>query len=256
MRKSNGVQLGRLVVRAVAGSEQNPKPHFLEALHLLAFYHAWSGRKHGQSLRQVASEIFEGCFRLGLANRLAAEFPSDWPLVRKKDAHPENWLRVSSGRITMLDFDASRPCPLLLDAVQLIDDYPLIAVNTSGWQERLEMVRCYLQQLEDLGFVHGTNTQTVERAYAALLTFRCAFGLRQQSQAHHGALERDSMSALKAIRARIEHYKSVLGFLTQYATSATVREITATLLEDPLPRKQTKRKPIVGLDGQLPEAFI
>jgi tetratricopeptide (TPR) repeat protein len=255
MRKSNGVQLGRLVIRAVTGSGQNPKPHFLEALHFLAFYHAWNGRKDGQSPRRVASDIFEGCFRPEHANRLAAEFPSDWPLVRKKDAHPENWLRESSGRITMLDFDASRPCPLLLDAVQLIDDYPLIAADTSGWQERLEMVRSYLHQLEELGFAHGTNTHMIERAYSALVTLRCAFGLRQQTQTHRSALERDSMSALKAISLRIEHYRKLLEFLNRNATSVVVREIAAIVLEGSLPKKQTKRKPIAGLDAQAPDAF-
>jgi tetratricopeptide (TPR) repeat protein len=255
MRKSNGVQLGRLVIRAVTGSGQNPKPYFLEALRFLAFYHAWNGRIHGDSIRHVASALFKGCIPFGLANRLAAEFPSDWPLVRKKDAHPENWLRESSGRITMLDFDASRPCPLFLDTVQLIDDYPLIATDTSGWQERLEMVRGYLQQLEELEFAHGTSAQTVERAYAALVVFRCAFGLRQQRQAHHGALERDSMSALKAISLRIEHYRKLLELLNRHATSAAVREIAATVLEEALPKKQTKRKPIASLDAQAPEAF-
>ncbi|MGC3990806.1 MAG: hypothetical protein QM796_14220 [Chthoniobacteraceae bacterium] len=68
MRKSSGVQLGRLVIRAIAGDGQNPKQHFGEALRFLAFYHAWNGRKGGGSPRQVASEIFKGCFRPETAN--------------------------------------------------------------------------------------------------------------------------------------------------------------------------------------------
>jgi hypothetical protein len=155
----------------------------------------------------------------------------------------------------MLDFDASRPCPLLLDAAQLIDDYPLIAADSSGWQDRLEMVCGYLQQLEELGFAHGTNTRTVEHAYSALVTFRCAFGLRQQRQAHRGALERDSMSALKAIALRTEHYKNLLEWLNRNATNAVIREIATSLLEEASPKKRTKRQPIVDLDAQAPEAF-
>ncbi|MGC3990807.1 MAG: hypothetical protein QM796_14225 [Chthoniobacteraceae bacterium] len=155
----------------------------------------------------------------------------------------------------MLDFDASRPCPLFLDAVQLIDDYPLIVADASGWQERLEMVRDYLVQLEELGFAHGTNPQTLERAYAALVIFRCAFGLRQQTHAHRMALGRDSISALKAISLRLEHYRKILEFLSRNAASAVVREIAGTILEESRPKKTTIRKSATGLDGQAPEAF-
>lgn len=229
MRKANGMQLGRLVIQHRLGGRANPKSHFVEALNYLAFFHAWSGRKNGPPVRKLMTEAFGKLMNSSLAVRLAGELPTNWPIVRKKDAHPENWLRGAAGRVIMLDFEATSACPLLLDVVQLVDDYPLVSTDASGWQERLEVAWRYLQQLEGLGYVHGVNPQSVDRAYAALATYRCVFGLRLENREHRDALKRDSMSALKAIRTRTEHYRGLLDFLSRSAPSEAIKGIAATL---------------------------
>ncbi|MCI0626135.1 MAG: aminoglycoside phosphotransferase family protein [Acidobacteria bacterium] len=255
MRKANGAQLGRLVIQHIYGRRSNPKPHFVEALHYLAYFHAWNDRRTGPAVRHILTDTFQQFMDISLARRLAAEFPPDWPLVRKKDAHPENWLLERSGKIIMLDFEATSPCPLLLDAVQLLDDYPLLGGDGSGWQERIEMVSRYLQQLEELGYMHDLNAQMVERAYAALATFRCAFGLRHQHREHENALSRDSMSALKAIRTRVEHYRNLLGYLSRSAPGETIRQIAGAMLEVASKKTTTVRRPRGDSDEQQPEAF-
>jgi hypothetical protein len=254
MRKANGVQLGRLVIQQFFGGKPSPKHHFIEALQYLAHFHAWSGRKTGRPVRKMLVESFGKVMSLSLANRLASEVPTDWPLVRKKDAHPENWLRGASGEIIMLDFEAMSPCPLLLDVVQ-IDDYPLVTPDGSGWQERLEMVGGYFQQLGKLGYLYGMNPQIVERAFATLVTFRCAFGLHHQHRRDQNALERDSISGLRVNRVRAEHYRALLGFLHCSGPSENVRELAGAVLQDLSQTLANAGHGRTGEDGKRPEAF-
>jgi len=46
-----------------------------------------------------------------MRRRLFAVIPKGLPMLLKKDAHPENWLVGSRGRIVMLDLEASAKRP-------------------------------------------------------------------------------------------------------------------------------------------------
>jgi tetratricopeptide (TPR) repeat protein len=256
MRKSVGTQLGQLIIRRQFDNGDDPKSSFLDALEFLACFHAWSGVQDDQNVQRILKELFRDCLNETEAGRLAREIPDNWAVVRKKDAHPENWLLGTGGKIIMLDFEAAKRCPLLLDVVQLIDDYPLLKPDSSGWGERLQMVARYLRWLKDLGLsLPAFSTEMIGQVFAALATYRCAYGLSQQKQKYEKALARDSMSTLRAIGLRSEHYKKMLGFLSHHAPSAVVREVAKTFLQDTFKTSKPKRRTIAGLDEQAPEAF-
>ena len=126
-----------------------------------------------------------------------------------KGAHPEKWPCGAAGRVTLPNFKPTSGCP------------QRASCEVSGWQGRLEMAWHYLWPL--------VNPQPVERAYSALVPFRCALGLGLQHRAHLDALQEDSMSTLKANGVRTKHDPGLLDFLRRSASSQANKRIADTL---------------------------
>lgn len=112
---------------------------------------AWKPLK--DQLTLWAKTILHRDEALRLVDLFRESFPKDLPIVRKRDAHPSNWIIDSSARIVAIDFEASDWVPSGLDVVQLIEDGALYPWNLEGWEERLALLSDYFvainHQIED-----------------------------------------------------------------------------------------------------------
>jgi len=144
------------------------------------------------------------------------------PFARKKDAHPENWLVSKAGKVIMIDLEAQRSQPCLLDVVQLLDDYPVFPPDSMGWQKRMRACGQYWESL----FETAPPVALIEKAYAALAILRCAFGL---SYCAREAGRRAASSALRSLTLRRNHFDDLLHFLETEGCSEDVKLASAIL---------------------------
>jgi hypothetical protein len=230
MRKARGRQLGYLVIEWRKGRSSDPLPYFTDALRFLAHFRAWGAAKWGvrgakhRHIRNIFSPSFkeESIKAIGLATG------TNPLLFVKKDAHPENWLVTDAGAVLMLDFEASKPCPILLDVAQLLEDYPLLACDAEGWNQRLELISEYLEILAGFGVKWGATAADCNAWYGALTVARCAFSLRRFDSISRQPSGSFSSSALRAVEWRRAHHRELLRFLSNSSSSPVVR---ATALE-------------------------
>lgn len=206
------------------------EPAVEAALEYLGHFHAWAdgGPTEPRSMNGLA-EPFSGYVRkLGLDRASASDLQRTFhrliqmklPFARKKDAHPENWLVSEQGKIVMIDLEATRPIPCLLDVVQLLDDYPVFRPDAPGWQRRIALCQDYWRRL----FGIEGETGLIQSAYEALAVFRCAFGI---TYCANKASEEQASSALQALGLRRNHYLELLHFLEEEAHSDLSRKCAA-----------------------------
>lgn len=214
------------------GTGYQGQEYVIRALECLALFHRWAAT---DSITMASNANLRKAFasyvkNLGAAtadvSRLAGDFASllpNLPIVRKCDAHPENWLVQPNGRIIMIDLEATSRIPCLLDVAQLLDDYPVFAVNPSGWKLRLDLCRDYW--LNVTGAMPAP--QVIELGYSTLVIFRSVFGLQFCTREK---ARRNASSALGALDQRIGHYQRLLTFIAKRGLSARVRELAAEVL--------------------------
>ena len=173
MRRSQGEQLGRVALDRSTSS--NARTAYTRAVAFLAYFHSWRGKPQAvglndyicrdrmirQSLRFWQVAKFRNYNQLQRA--LASIIPRETPILRKKDAHPENWLVNDDDNIVMLDLEASGSSPFLFELVQLLDDYPLLEADPEGWRERLAICEQYVDQLDRLGLDLGLGPAASKR---------------------------------------------------------------------------------------------
>jgi tetratricopeptide (TPR) repeat protein len=231
MRRARGIQLGRLILRAQTSGE--PAIRSVErALTYLAAYHAW-----GQAIRGETLGSLEHFVRMYLKDEFQippSSIPSTThtllknlgalPETLKKDAHPENWLIDDRGNLSMIDFESSKPLPVLFEVAQLLDDYPLLPVDLAGWQLRRAMCRQYLTAKNGVSATR-IDDETVDAVYGIFVSLRCAVGLRSTSRKSKVA----SSGSLRARAARAQHYRELLSWLSIHHSKPGVQEFARLL---------------------------
>ncbi len=229
MERARGDGLGSQICGA-DGHGYSGEPSVEAALEYLGHFHAWAdgGPTEPRSMN-LLSEPFAGYVRkLSLDPDRATDLQRGFrrlaqmklPFARKKDAHPENWMVTEQGKVVMIDLEATRAMPNLLDVVQLLDDYPVFRADASGWQRRMALCHDYWRQL----FGVAPDTSQIQLAYEALAVFRCAFGVTYCARE---ASEQQASSALHVLNLRRDHYQELLEFIEQEAHSDLSRECAA-----------------------------
>jgi hypothetical protein len=229
MERARGDGLNKLICGAERRGYQGESAVEV-ALEYLGHYHAWAngGPTDPRSMNGLAA-TFSGYVRnLNLDRASATDLQRAFyeltqmklPFVRKKDAHPENWLVSESGKIVMIDLEASSPCPCLLDVVQLLDDYPVLPADASGWRRRMALCEEYWRSL----FGVEPEAGQIQSAYEILAVFRCAFGITYCARE---AGKQQASSALEALGLRRDHYLELLHFLEREAHSELSRKAAA-----------------------------
>jgi len=231
------------------------EPAVEAALEYLGHFHAWAdkGPTAPRSMSGLA-EPFSGYVRkLSLDRASAVDLQHAFqrlvqkklPFARKKDAHPENWLVSENGKIVMIDLEATRPIPCLLDVVQLLDDYPVFRADAAGWKLRMALCHDYWRRL----FGVEAETSQLQSAYEVLAVFRCAFGITYCASK---ASEQQASSSLQALGLRRNHYLELLHFLEREGQSELSRKCAALLRRGaleaapPASRAPEPRSPILA----------
>lgn len=123
---------------------------------LLAMFHRVAGNPPaGKSawrplkayLKMWSKTLFDAQQAANFVDSLHIHFPSDLPLVRKRDGHASNWIVDPAGRIVAIDFESSEFVPIGYDIAQLIEDNALVPANPEGWHRRLSIMRRYLDRM-------------------------------------------------------------------------------------------------------------
>jgi tetratricopeptide (TPR) repeat protein len=233
MRKSQGHELGRLVINWRKNKGSNPWQHFRDALQFLAYFHGWAC---AFSNSKVASHrdlmaLFGRFVARSAVKTLILESPSNVPMLLKKDAHPENWLLSESGEIVMLDFESSTFLPLGVDVAQLLEDYPLLNNDYEGWKMRLDLLAEYLEKLRRFGMEWTVSAFDLSHWYSVLALSRCEFGLRRLANISRQRPGSISSSALRASEWRAAHLRELLRFLSNSNASAAVRACATEILQ-------------------------
>jgi hypothetical protein len=219
MERAPGVQLGRVLVGPGKRGYDHDGSGLTAAVDYLATYHDWCGRQPESitSAREfVACEFVETLIKLGspreeaeaAATELIALIPPDLPAFAKKDAHPENWLVAPNGKIVMIDLESSRPLPALFELVQLIDDYPALAFDRTGWEKRHELAARYWKSCVGDPLDH----EEAARVYHAFLAVRAAMGYCRWRK---GSARTGSSSALQLLHLRADHHSAAARFLIE-----------------------------------------
>jgi hypothetical protein len=231
MRRARGEQLGQ-------SSMNSPKSPttiqaYQHALKFLAYYHAWGVERMGMgvfsktniaSLVLKTTRFFKSCGisienRNKLSRAIQSLIPPNLPSLIKKDAHPENWLIDANENIVMLDLETQTFCPLFLELVQLLDDYPLLEVTFNGWQTRMGLCKTYIEALLSLKVDTTEYIKLLPDAYEAFALLRTSFGLaRNKTKARWS-----SSSAVREASIRNSHYLQIIRFLSETSTNSNIR---------------------------------
>ncbi len=231
MERESGRDLGRYIFKdspsGYAGSEL-----VMKSLDYPRIYHDWCGIKwdDGNALARNTLERFKGNLAR-IANIEAPQkiakgwfdlLPSDLPVSRKKDAHPENWIVDRRSRIVMIDLEASKPEIVFRDISQLIDDYPVFANTKEGWDQRLGLVKHYC----DEAGLDEIDAEERERAFTAFAIKRAAFGFTFVPSKMQDA---KSSAGRKRLHARRRHYVGLVRFLATNSRFAEARFVAQQL---------------------------
>ncbi len=116
-----------------------------DAIELLAIFHSVAGSVPNQSAWKALKDPLKMWSRSLFARDVADKFveemrrllPANLPLVRKRDAHADNWLVDAAGRVAAIDLESTGFLPLGHDLVQLLEDVPLVEISAAGWALRM-----------------------------------------------------------------------------------------------------------------------
>jgi len=242
MRRAAGRQLGALTLDALAGRREPPLREYRLAIDALALFHAHT--LANARPRRGAQSAWRRWLRMGMAEdlrrdrasepaiaeideMLAAAAPPRPLLLPRRDAHPENWLVDERGNVVLLDVESRAPQAIVYEVVQLLDDYPLIAPDVDGMEERLQLVGRYVDALRRHGVPieephdgrTGYEVYAIRRAVFAL-THRPG-GVRSQYT---------SSSSLRAWSLRQAHAVALLRHLAAAAHSPDSRRLAGAVL--------------------------
>ena len=234
MRRAKGFQMGQLAIRAAKAGVKPDTRALKAAVRCLAAYHAWGTleRPGTTSLHKFMKEEAKGHLA-DIVRALPATTVQllarigNVPAVRKKDAHPENWLVDEGGRLVMIDFESSKGQPALYDTALLLDDYPFLPIDSAGWMERMAQCQEYFETLQSLAapMPAALRNETAD-LYGVCLAFRC--GVNVQRLRFPSDEERAS-SATRAGRFRRAHAEGLLRYLVAEHASAGVRDLAVAI---------------------------
>lgn len=140
------------------------------------------------------------------------------PAVLKKDAHAENWIIDSSGKITMIDLEAVSRQPVFADLSQLFDDYPAFPNSPKGWREREQVATNYLLSLD------SNILQCIE--LRPMLELMAIWRIVMMRQVLFGkAKGAGSESSLKSIKMRERHLNSTLQYLRENSSTRSIQDL-------------------------------
>jgi hypothetical protein len=212
MRRVNGQVLGTIAVDDTADPGEVHQA-YLRCAEALAHFHVWScssvqGAKRS-GLEGLLSSLQDSCAYLDLPQAMSRQVidhfrllvPSDLPQVRKKDAHPENWIISGNGDVFVIDFESSTYLPLLFELVLLIEDYPAFTVG--DWQSRLPLVSAYGSILSEHEPSYEEFLDVSQDTYNAFALLVSINGLARYSRR---ARKMHSTSARRYLGLRVDHY--------------------------------------------------
>ncbi len=238
MRRATGFHLGRLAARARLLGQDPPLAEFRRALGYLAAFHAWGETAIGLRRCTLTSFVYNTLAEV-LGHKIQEIEPStkelleqagSIPLFVKKDAHPENWLIDDHNNLAMIDFESRKPLPVLFEAVQLLDDYPVVSADSEGWTTRMTMCSEYLASYSGLKRDESPlDVRSVDVLYGCFAVIRCAFGIKR---AGRKSTVSTSSSTLRAKGTRLDHYRDLLDFLANDHAQLGLRRLAVAVQSD------------------------
>lgn len=237
MAREKGQTLGDAVTEHLLEGKNDKAYSLLNlAIRFLATFHAWRsktyvGRKVGSSWTSLIQNSVhlpeEDAVVIGRESiTIDRLFPTSSMLLPKKDAHPENWLVNEKGKLVMLDLESTGWRPAIFEVAQLLDDYALIPVTDSGFEQRLALVGIYSSEMKRQGVPLVANEGQIESLYAISWSARAAFGLgycRRQNRVEFS-------TAQKRLADRTKHYLTSLEFIKQRFSGDQIGVLAAALL--------------------------
>ena len=203
----------------------------------LALYHEWRGAAPAGAQTAVLKAEEERTLRY--LEELGWDGPPSiihdlWapayqlPFLGKKDAHANNWLVPDSGSaswIAMIDLESESWLPCLLEAVQLLEDFPVLPLDTTGWQQRLQLMEHYLSCLPPSLVPASTQTdaKSLRQIYESFALTRAVFLLKYLSK------KSKTDGSVINTSARTQHGVQLLRALTASPTLA-VSTLSTSLL--------------------------
>lgn len=234
MRRAKGFQLGQLAIRAAKAGTTPDTRALRVAACCLAAYHAWGTRERpgtaslrGFMMQEAKGRLVEVVRALPVTTAQLLTRIGAVPAVRKKDAHPENWLVDEDGRLVMIDFESSKGQPVLYDMALLLDDYPFLPIDRAGWFERMARCHEYIDTLRVLSAtIPDTLRDEVADMYGVCVAFRCAVNVQRL---RYPSDDDRASSSTRAGRLRRAHAEGLLGFLAAEHASEGVRDFAGAL---------------------------
>lgn len=175
------------------------------------------------TFRDAASSLTNMKVGDGAARLLATLLTSDSQLA-KKDSHAGNWIwSTASGGLIMLDFEGSTTRPAMLELATLLDDLPLIGLESSGWDTRLELAHHYLASLPTAYRPAAGELRPRLEAYALHVAVT---GLARLKRRGWGTSSRGTRHA----RFQHDHYRGLAISLARAAENEEVRRAAELIL--------------------------
>jgi tetratricopeptide (TPR) repeat protein len=235
MRRARGYHLGRLAIRAAKAGAEPPRKEFRSALSYLAAFHAWADSERPlppvRPLSFVTLSVQDSAalrnVQLPESTKSLLRDLNPVPQSRKKDAHPENWLIDDRGHLSMIDFESNRPLPVIFEAVQLLDDYPVLAIDSGGWIERLEFCQDYIAARNQLITpVIAIDPEVQNVLYGAFAVVRSGIGIQRRP----ATTSDKTSSPLRSHATRIAHHHKLLAWLETDHPTQGIRDFAAAAL--------------------------
>lgn len=232
MRRAQGPTLGALPDRV---DEAAVVEQLESAVRYLAAFCSWARQESDlpaslpvKRIKRMSSALFDRGRRLGLTQSTAHRVAQGlgraievMPAVAKKDAHAANWLLTPDGGLVALDLESTTTVPLLWEVAQLLDDYPFLAADGAGWQQRLRLCEAHLDELARRGPPLLVKPERLSGLLAWFAFAHAASNLRRFGE--HPDDWRVSSSGLARRRARRAHTLAVLAYLARAAPDEGLR---------------------------------
>ena len=236
-----------------------------KAVELLALFHNAAGPPTSNSTgwQPVKKKLNHWLKTFGgpeLTTTLRADFestfPTNAPLVKKRDGHAGNWLALTDGRIAAIDLESREYVPLCLDLAQLTEDHMLIPPNDEGWEFRLKLLERYISRLSIT-----VDNNLAENSFAWFVLFRALFLATKETVSKSDAKHARQICEMIAThneeqRQLASHLLSVLSNLEHVGTFETVtsrRRITLSkALSKALRHGLNENSVMPEVDGFIP----
>ncbi|MGL5833232.1 MAG: phosphotransferase, partial [Waterburya sp.] len=239
MRFSDGSDLGSLTISEADNTENKSWSLYEKTLDFLAYFHVYWAQQENQTKKRVT-------FKKSLAKKIGDQWKNllgyeernelegllwtieetvalNLPVVKKKDAHPENWLITPEQKVVMLDLEASVSLPILFEVAQLIEDYPFVEVSQEGWIQRKQLCDRYLDKMKELEFPIQ-RAVVFDTTYSSFALFRAAFGFaRLANQQRNPKAPVQSSSALHVSNERSLHFQRIIEFIAQTGETSDLK---------------------------------